>query len=195
MEMFKEAEINGNVTLILDGKVLVVYIELSSIVVTGPASSCSLSLSRLHTPHLSGGGGATTEKSISMNEFLTNYIWESVYHDSRAILDWMMAQEGDSGLRCLNDIDVLRALAAGSRRIGKFGLRDVFFSLVDLSTARFRSQRHLWISTCSSRSHFPFHACRPPPYVSLCSSPRLRTSPSCASRPPIQPLFHRVSRL
>ena len=56
-------------------------------------------------------------------------------------------------------------------------LRHIVFSLVDLRTAHLRSQRHLWISTCPSHGHFPFHTCCPlPPFPCV-------PLPACVSLP------------
>ena len=135
MEAFKEAETNGKITLILGGKVLVVDIELS--VDRSDETLPKLSVIALKTSYASPVSGATTEGSASMNGFLMDYIREFITEAHKPLgeqdtkkagklvrgflahmqylmkLDGMATQEGDSGLRWLNNIDELALTAEG----------------------------------------------------------------------------------
>lgn len=136
METFKEAETDGKITLILGGKVLVVDIELA--VDRSDEDRPKLSVIACKTSYASPASGATTEGSVSMNGFLMDYIRELIVEVHKPLgvqdtkkagdlirgflahmqhlmkLDGMATQEGDSGLRWFNNIDVL-ALTAESR--------------------------------------------------------------------------------
>ena len=135
MEAFKEAETNGKITLILGGKVLVVDIELS--VDRSDETHPKLSVIALKTSYASPVSGPTTEGSVSMNGFLMDYIREFITEAHKPLgeqdtkkagklirgflahmqylmkLDGMATQEGEGGLRWLNDIDVLALTAEG----------------------------------------------------------------------------------
>ena len=135
MEAFKEAETNGKITLILGGKVLVVDIELA--VDRSDEDHPKLSVIALKTSYASPVSGATTEGSASMNGFLMDYIREFIVEAHKTLgeqdtkkagnsvrgflahmrylmkLDGMANQEGDSGLRWFNSIDVLALTAEG----------------------------------------------------------------------------------
>jgi len=135
MEAFKEAGTNGNITLILGGKVLVVDIELS--VDRSDETHPKLSVVALKTSYASPGSGPTTEGSVSMNGFLMDYIREFIAEAHKPLgeqdtkkagklirgflahmqylmkLDGMATQEGEGGLRWLNDVDVLALTAEG----------------------------------------------------------------------------------
>ena len=146
METFKEAETNGKITLILGGKVLVVDIELA--VDRSDEERPKLSVIALKTSYASpvAAGGATTEGSVSMNCFLMDCIREFIEESHKPLgeqdtkkagklirdffahmqylmkLDGMATQEGDSGLRWFNNIDVLALTAEGRAKTEAQGI-------------------------------------------------------------------------
>ena len=135
METFKEPETGGKITLTLAGKVLVVDIELS--VDRSDETRPELSVIALKTSYASPVSGATTEGSVSMNGFLMDCIRQFIVEAHKPLvgqdtkkagklirgflvhlqylmkLDGMATQEGDGGLRWLNNIDVLALTAEG----------------------------------------------------------------------------------
>ena len=199
MEVFKEVGADGKITLIFGDKVLVVDIEFS--VDRSDETHPKLSVIALKTSYASPVNGATTKGSASMNGFLMDYIREFIAEAHKPLgeqgtkkagklirgflahmqylmkLDGIATQEGDGGLRWLNDIDALALTADGrakteAQSIAKYDRHAVAFSLADPSTGFFRSQGHLWTRIYSSRSLFPFHTCRPLPSTSLSYSTR-----------------------
>ena len=86
MEAFKEAETDGNITLILGGKVLVVDIEFSAH--RSDRARPKLSVISLKTSYASPINGAMTDRPISIHGFLMDYIWVSSAVHTQCWIGW-----------------------------------------------------------------------------------------------------------
>lgn len=135
MEAFKEEELQGKLTVVLGGKVLVMDVDFK--VSREDPLNPKLDVGGLKTSYASPSGGATTEGSISMNGFLANvfkgYLEEvqkptdeqdvlmaatlgrafSAHLKYLMKLDLLASQEGDSGIRWFSDIDSLALAIEG----------------------------------------------------------------------------------
>lgn len=134
MEIFKEEEKDGRLTLVLGGRVLVIDVELAT---RRTSSDPMMRVSSVKTSHAlphGTSGNALAERSGSLDAFLRdswNAYFETVQRDSpdnsmKAAqiakdinahfaylmkLDGLASQEGDDGIRWFNDIGLMCGIA------------------------------------------------------------------------------------
>ena len=139
MEMFKEDEKNGRMTLMLGGKILVIEVELNVRRIT---LEQRISVSNVKTSHALPSGGsenALAERSASLDAFIlqtwNSYLEEVQSHNTensmRASLlardiqenleylmklDSLAVMEGNQGIRWFNDLGLMTTITENITR-------------------------------------------------------------------------------